>query len=76
MPGLYQVKMDTPAHPRVVKENMIHQTRPPSYIAPWFGSLLGILLVDRSQHGHLAVLVILTPFYQNQLELSGQFELQ
>ncbi|ROL52437.1 hypothetical protein DPX16_6121 [Anabarilius grahami] len=29
---------DAPGHPRDVKENIIHQTRPPSSIAPWSSS--------------------------------------
>lgn len=49
----FQGEQHTPSHSHAVKENMIHQTRPPSSIAPWsnFDAHMSILGVFGSRHG-------------------------
>ena len=37
-PGAQVSDAHAPGHPRDVKQNVIHQTRPPSSIAPWSSS--------------------------------------
>lgn len=55
-----------PSHPRDVKQNVIHQTRPPSSIAPWSGSdahmpIVGIFVGGQVSMGTLTGLWLCSP---------------
>lgn len=78
-----QCTVNAPGLVHDVKENMIHQTRPPSSIAPWsssdahvpdvHGVSTGTLTCLQIQSHRHSKLCVLTPIYQNQHYFCQQF---